>query len=305
MAVKADILLESGTNELGILEFTIDGQSFGINVAKVKEIMKYCPVNPMQKAHPVIEGVFKPRDEVITVVNLSKYLGLSEESSSEVDVFIITNFSKECYAFHVHNVVGISRISWKNLQKPDDIIYGGTDGIATAIAEYDGRLITILDFEKIITEINPESGIHVQEVSELKNREESDKPIFVVEDSMLLSRKVLEGLQQAKYNNIKRVKNGQEAWDYLQKVKAKVEETGNSVLDYVACMITDIEMPLMDGHHLIKLINGDPILKDIPIVIFSSLINEQLLAVGRELGAAGQFSKPELLQLIQFVDTIV
>ncbi|NLW79508.1 MAG: chemotaxis protein CheV [Ruminococcaceae bacterium] len=300
MNTHAEILLESGTNELGILEFTIDGNLYGINVAKVKEIMKYCPVNPMQKSNANIEGVFKPRDEVITVVDLAHYLGLKPSDHLDTDVFIITNFSQESYAFHVHEVVGISRISWTNLQKPDEIIYGGTEGIATAIAEYDGRLITILDFEKIITEINPESGIHLSDIEKLGARTPNRHPILIVEDSMLLSRMVVEGLSRAGYTKITKVKNGQEAWDYLQDLR----DSGKPILDQISCMVTDIEMPVMDGHHLIKLIKADEVLSQLPIIIFSSLINEQLLAVGKQLGADGQFSKPELYELIQFVDKI-
>lgn len=300
MNANAEILLESGTNELAILEFTIQGNLYGINVAKVKEIMKYCPVNPMQKSNPFIEGVFKPRDEVITVVNLARYLGLGDSDHLESDVFIITNFSQESYAFHVHEVVGISRVSWNNLQKPDEIIYGGTEGIATAIAEYDGRLITILDFEKIVTEINPESGIHLSDVEKLGARTTNNSPILCVEDSMLLSRMVLEGLKKSGYTNVRRVRNGQEALDYMNEIR----EAGKSVTDNIAVVITDIEMPVMDGHRLTKLMHEDEELKEIPVVIFSSLINEQLLAVGKQLGAVAQFSKPELFELIQFVDTI-
>ena len=300
MNANAEILLESGTNELAILEFTIQGNLYGINVAKVKEIMKYCPVNPMQKSNPFIEGVFKPRDEVITVVNLARYLGLGDSDHLESDVFIITNFSQESYAFHVHEVVGISRVSWNNLQKPDEIIYGGTEGIATAIAEYDGRLITILDFEKIVTEINPESGIHLSDVEKLGARAANHSPILCVEDSMLLSRMVLEGLKKAGYTNVRRVRNGQEALNYMNEIR----EAGKSVTDNISVVITDIEMPVMDGHRLTKLMHEDEELKEIPVVIFSSLINEQLLAVGKQLGAVAQFSKPELFELIQFVDTL-
>ncbi len=301
MSLNADIVLESGTNELGILEFTVDGNLYGINVAKVKEIIKVAPVNPMQKSNPNVEGVFKPRDEVITVVDLARYLGLKPSERPDYDIFIITNFSKERYAFHVHEVVGINRISWSKLQKPDDIIYGGTDGIATAIAEHDGQLVTILDFEKIITEINPESGIHLADIDKLGNRRKNASPILVVEDSALLSRLVVEGLTKAGYTRVTRMKNGQEAMDYL----SELLESGKPVLQQCACLVTDIEMPVMDGHHLIKLMHEDETLSQIPIVIFSSLINEQLLEVGRNLGAAGQFSKPELYDLIRFVDGLV
>ncbi len=301
MSSQSEILLESGTNELGILEFAIDGKQFGINVAKVQEIMKFCPVNPMQKAHPDIEGVFKPRNEVITVVDLARHLGLGKSDHPDFDIFIITNFSQETYAFHVHEVVGINRISWENLQKPDDIIYGGDDGVATAIAEYDGRLITILDFEKIINEISPQTGLHLTELDHLADRPENLSPILVVEDSTLLRRMVTEGLRKAGYSNVTSLKNGQEAWEFLTAAK----QSGKALKNLVSVMITDIEMPLMDGHHLVKLIKDDPALEKIPIVIFSSLINEELLDVGKDLGAIGQFAKPEIYDLITFVDQIV
>lgn len=301
MNSQSKILLESGTNELGILEFTISGKQFGINVAKVKEIMKYCPVNPMQKAHPDIEGVFKPRDEVITVVDLARHLNLGMSENPDFDIFIITNFSQESYAFHVHQVVGINRISWGNLQKPDDLIYGGEDGVATAIAEYDGRLITILDFEKIIAEINPHTGLHLADLDKLANRPENNSPILVLEDSMLLRRMVSEGLHKAGYTNVTSLKNGQEAWEFLQDAK----ETGLPLKNFATVVITDIEMPLMDGHHFIKLMHEDPELKNLPVVIFSSLIDEQLLEVGKKLGAVGQFSKPEIYELITFIDQII
>lgn len=298
---QSEILLESGINELGILEFTISGKQFGINVAKVKEIMKYCPVNPMQKAHPDIEGVFKPRDEVITVVDLARHLSLGASERPDFDIFIITNFSQETYAFHVHEVVGINRISWENLQKPDDIIYGGEDGVATAIAEYDGRLITILDFEKIIAEISPSSGLRLTDLDKLADRPENHTPILVAEDSMMLRRIVTEGLRRAGYTNVTSVRNGQEAWDFLEAAK----KTGKPLKSLVSVLITDIEMPMMDGHHLVKLMHEDPDLENIPVIIFSSLINEQLLAVGKDLGAIGQFSKPEIYDLVTFVDQIV
>lgn len=300
MISSKEILLESGANDFGILEFKIDGNSFGINVAKVQEIMKYCPVKPMQKSHSDVEGIFKPRDIVITVIDLARHLGLQPSGHTDQDVFIITNFSRESYAFHVHEVVGINRISWTNLQKPDEIIYGNSDGIATAIAEYDNRLITVLDFEKVIADINPDSTIRISDIDQLGSRTENNAPLLVVEDSMMLSRMVTEALTKAGYTNIGRVKNGEEAWNLLLELK----QSGKSIKDVVSCIITDVEMPLMNGHRLIKLIKEDEVLNQIPIVIFSSLTDTHLENTGRELGAAGQFSKRDIIPLIEFVDKI-
>jgi two-component system chemotaxis response regulator CheV len=293
-----DILLESGTNELEIMEFTIAGEIFGINVAKVREIMKYAPVKPMQNAHFAIEGIFKPRDDVITVVDLAKYLGLGESEYQERDIYMITEFNSQVVGFHVHSVVGIDRISWMNIKKPDNIIYGGSEGVATGIATYEGRLITILDFEKIVAEIAPQMSIQVSEVEAMGHRHRSDLPILIAEDSRLLSKMIVESLHKAGYVNTIKTDNGQEALDFLTEAK---EEDG-ALVSHVACVITDIEMPQMDGHHLTKVIKDDPVLRRLPVILFSSLINEEMRLKGEEVGADAQISKPEIARLVTMID---
>lgn len=296
---KSKILLESGTNEIEIMEFTIDGNLFGINVAKVREILMPSPVKPMPNSHAAVEGVFKPRDRVITVINLPKYLNLPASAEDERNLFIITNFNKLYVAFRVHTVVGIDRISWNAIQKPDKTIYGGENGVATGLAECENRLITILDFEKIVADIAPETGIQMKEIEQLGTDEQRGQyPVLVAEDSVLLSKMIHDALNKAGYNTVISCDNGQEAWDYLEKLKAK---SGNVKKD-VSCIITDIEMPQMDGHRLTKLVKSDPDLKHIPLVIFSSLINEEMKIKGKSLGADEQLSKPEIGHLVGVVD---
>ena len=299
--IQTNILLETGTNELEIMEFTISGQLFGINVAKVIEIMMSSPVTPMPKAHPVIEGIYKPREQVITVIDLAKYLGLEESDHPDKDIFIITRFNQLDFAFHVHSVVGIDRISWSMLQKPDQVIYGGEDGVATAIAQYQERLITILDFEKIVSEISAPTSIQVSDLDVLGDRSRSSIPLVIVEDSSLLSKLIMDSLQKAGYINTTKLSNGQEAWDYLNELKSME----GSVDSRVACIITDIEMPLMDGHHLTKLIKDDPVLKFIPVVLFSSLIDDEMRKKGEQVGANAQITKPEILKLVTLIDSLV
>ncbi|MDR0424789.1 MAG: chemotaxis protein [Clostridiales Family XIII bacterium] len=296
---QTDILLESGTNELEIMEFTIAGEIFGINVAKVREIMKFSPVKPMQNAHPSIEGIFKPRGDVITVVDLAKYLGLSESACLERDIFMITEFNGQVIGFHVHSVVGIDRISWVNIKKPDSIIYGGGEGVATGIAEFEGRLITILDFEKIVAEIAPQTSIQLSDIEKLGPRSRSNIPILIAEDSMLLSKMIVESLHKAGYMNTIKTDNGQEAYDFLEEAKHE-----GDISSHVACVISDIEMPRMDGHHLTKLIKDDPALKSLPVILFSSLINEEMKLKGKEVGADAQISKPEIASLVALIDTL-
>lgn len=295
-----EILLETGTNELEIMEFTIADHLFGINVAKVREILQRQPCTPMQNAHPAIEGIFKPRDEVITIVDLAKYLSLPPSESNERDIYMICSFNNQVFAFHVHTVIGIARISWTNIQKPDRIIYGGTEGVATGIAEYDKKLITILDFEKIITEISPESSIRYDDLEKLGPRKRSEKTILVAEDSMLLSKLIIESLHRSGYNNTVKTDNGQEAWSFLLEAKA----SGDPILEHVSCMVSDIEMPQMDGHRLTKLVKQDDILKEIPVVLFSSLIDEQMRLKGQQIGADAQISKPEIANLVTIIDRL-
>lgn len=300
MDKQTEILLESGTNELEIMEFTISNQLFGINVAKVTEIMQSSPVKPMQNAHADIEGIYKPRDKVITVIDLAKYLGLPPSEDNSRDIFIVTNFNQLQFAFHVHTVVGIDRISWTMIQKPDKIIYGGDEGVATGIAEFEGRLISILDFEKIIAEISPETSIQVSDVDGLSERDRTSLPILVAEDSMLLSKLINESLHKAGYINTIKADNGQEAWDFLHEAK----NSGDPIREHVACIVTDIEMPQMDGHRLTKLIKTDSVLKDIPVIIFSSLIDEAMREKGVQLGADEQLSKPEIGNLVSVIDRL-
>ncbi|MDL2225899.1 chemotaxis protein [Eubacteriales bacterium OttesenSCG-928-M02] len=299
--MNTDILLESGTNELEIIEFTISGQTFGINVAKVREIMNISPVKPMQNAHPIIEGIFKPRDEVITVVDLAKYLGLGASENPERDIFMVTEFNNQVIAFHVHTVEGINRISWQQMQKPDTLIYGGDEGVATGIAEFEGRLITVLDFEKIIAEISPHTSIQVSDIEHLGERAHNTLPILIAEDSMLLSKLIVDALSKAGFDNVIKTDNGQEAYDFLLEAK----RGGDYIKEHAALLITDIEMPLMDGHRLLKLVKEDPVLRDIPVILFSSLINEAMMVKGQELGADAQISKPEIGNLVSIIDRLL
>ena len=298
----SNILLETGTNELEILEFIISGNSYGINVAKITELMQIQEVQTMPLSHPCVEGVFQPRNEVYTIVDLAKYLGHGPSDDPGKDIFIITNFNKMNIAFHVHAVESIFRISWQDIEKPDSIIYGGQEGVVTGIAKVNDRIISILDFEKITFDISPETGINLNEVKAYTGADRETIPIVVAEDSALLRKMLMEALTTSGYSNILIVNNGEEAWNYISQLK---DEEPSDVLSRVRCLITDIEMPKMDGHRLTKLIKTDATLKSIPVLIFSSLIDENMQKKGLEVGADAQLSKPEIANLVGMVDAMV
>lgn len=298
--MQTNILLENGTNELEILEFKVAGNYYGINVAKIREIIPYEKVTDVPNSHPSVEGIFMPRDVMITVINLSRALGFSDSNSIERDMMIITNFNKLNIAFHVNEVMGIHRVSWSDIIKPDATLNAAENGIATGVIKIDKKLIMILDFEKIVSDIAPETGLKISEVEALNERERNSSPILIAEDSPLLNKLICESLKKSGYENIILTTNGSEAWELLTQYK----ESGD-IDKKVKCIITDIEMPIMDGHRLTKLAKSDDIIKKIPLVIFSSLINEEMRAKGKALGADAQLTKPEIGNLINVIDSLI
>ena len=298
--MDTNILLESGTNELEVLEFTVAGNHYGINVAKVREILPMTDITPIPNSHPCIEGIFMPRDTIITVINLVKALGFSGSENHKSDMLIITNFNNLNIAFDVEQVLGIHRVSWTDIVKPDATVNAPGAGIATGIIKKMESLIIVLDFERIVEEICPETSLKISELAELGERERNTIPIVIAEDSPMLQKLVTDALTQSGYTNLHIYANGQEAWDKLQELKK------NNGVDYgVKCIITDIEMPQMDGHRLIRLSRSDESLKHLPIIIFSSLINEDMKRKGERLGADAQISKPEIGQLVKCIDNLI
>ncbi len=298
--METNILLENGTNELEVLEFKLGENHYGINVAKVREILSFQPVTPIPNAHPSVEGVFMPRDTMITVINLKNCIGMQKDGTE--GLFIITNFNKLNAAFHVDEVIGIHRISWTDIITPDATISTAESGVATGLTKINDKLIVILDFEKIVSDINPETGLKVSDIDALdrEGRQRNESPILIAEDSSLLSKLISESLHKAGYNNLIITKNGQEAWDKLTEMKA-----AGTIGKAVKCVITDIEMPLMDGHRLTKLIKDDDVLQELPVVIFSSLVNEEMRRKGEQLGADAQLSKPEIGSLVSEIDKLL
>ncbi|MCQ2080006.1 MAG: chemotaxis protein [Lachnospiraceae bacterium] len=292
------ILLENGTNELEVLEFELDNNAYGINVAKIKEIIPYQDVTPVPNAHPSIEGIFMPRDTMITAIDLKNCL--QRGVSTPGGLFIITNFNKLDIAFHVDSVKGIHRVSWQDIIKPGATVSSADESVSTGIVKIDGKLVIILDFEKIVTDINPETGLKTSEILELGERSRSDVPILIAEDSVLLNKLIVDSLKKAGYDNLIHTQNGQEAYDVITECK-----NSGTLKDHVQCIITDIEMPIMDGHRLTKLVKSDPETSKIPVVIFSSLVNEEMRKKGEALGADAQLSKPEIGNLVKVVDSLV
>lgn len=301
MAVETGILLESGTNELELLEFVVGTQHYGINVAKINELCPYQEPTLVPNSHEYIEGIFMPRERIITVIDLAKALGLPTSGDSTHDMYIITNFNRLHTAFHVQEVLGIHRVSWKDIVKPDSTISGSGKGVATGITKINDKIIVVLDFEKIVTEVNPETGLKLSEIEAMGERSRHDCPILMAEDSPLLLEMLKKCLTKAGYTHLIPTTNGLEAWNILDRMM----NDGGVVGQDIALVITDIEMPQMDGHHLTKRIKEDPRFDGLPVVIFSSLVNDEMKKKGEALGVDAQLSKPEIGSLVNKLDLLL
>ncbi|MCL2048933.1 MAG: chemotaxis protein [Defluviitaleaceae bacterium] len=293
-------MVDTNEQTLQLMEFVVSGGHFGINVAKVSEIMKYSqyPITPMPNSNPFVEGIFRPRTETMTVINLAAYMGLPPSEDEERDILIITKLNNVETAFHVHGVETIDAIRMSDIEKPDTTIYGGEEGMATGIAKHNDKLITIVDFEKILIDISPNLGFSPSDVDSLGMRSRSTKPILIVEDSPILERSILGSMEKAGFVNAIMVSNGKEAWDYLERFRG----SEGPLEEHVCAVVTDIEMPLMDGYTLLRKIKEDKDFKRLPVVVFSSLVTEEYREQGERLGAVACISKPEINKLITILD---
>ncbi|WP_141431357.1 chemotaxis protein [Bacillus sp. 03113] len=294
------ILLESGTNELEIVEFIIGSNKFGINVIKVKEIILPVPVLQIPHSHKYVKGIIELRGEILPVVNLVEAIGFAPSSQNETDKFIVTEFNQQKFVFHVQNVTQIHRISWEQIEKPSSS-YQGQTGELTGIVKIENEIIMLLDFEKIITEINLDLGINKNRIKAVNKRDRSNIKVIVAEDSPLLRKLLHETLIEAGIKHIHFFENGLEVLHYLDDLSSK----GRNVKEDVQLIITDIEMPQMDGHHLTLNIKKHPERSNIPVILFSSLITDDLRHKGEKVGADAQVSKPDIEKLIEMIDTYI
>jgi two-component system chemotaxis response regulator CheV len=292
--MESNILLESGTNELELLVFEVGDSTFGINIAKVVEIMINMDVTPVPNAPEEVEGVFIPRDKLISVIDLHKVI--HTEKTEQTDIFVICEFNKITVAFRVGKVDGIQRIKWSDISDPP-MGTSNTEatGISTGVVKIDGKIIIIMDFEKIVSRLNLTSGFDDRGIDEIHLSEKiGSKRLVVADDSSFLNKMITDSLSKVGFTNIVSFPNGQDAWEFVSSFRDK---PGN-ITDNIACVISDIEMPKMDGHALTRRIKEDKVLKDIPVLLFSSLINEQMILKCKAVGADGQFSKPQIKELI-------
>ena len=302
---QTNILLEAGTNELEIIEFYIDEAAepgvkpyrahYGVNVAKVLEIIRLPKVTGMpQTPHPCVIGTFNLRSRVIPLIDLSLWLGkpMARDENTKV---IVSEFNKVINAFMVSGVTRIHRLSWAEIEPPSGYVTSFAANNFTGVVKFDDRIVLLLDMEQIIWDLNPALAMktHRGEKASIPEPERSAYKTLIIDDSSAIRKLIATYLEKDGFEVIQDI-NGQNAWQRLLEWKAEQARGQSRLTDHVNLIVTDIEMPSMDGHTLCKNIKDDPVLKELPVVLFSSLINDQLYHKGLSVGADDQVTKPEV-----------
>lgn len=293
--MNTNILLESGTGEVEILEFVINNKFYAINVIKVKEVIESGKITKMPETHPAIDGLILCRGEIITLIDL-KYILEKQKNTDEKSKTIICEFNKIKVAFKIDNIVGVHRIGWDKIMKPDEV---SINSLVIGNILMNDKIILLLDFEKIVTDINPSTGISEERIVNVDYKDRSNIKIVLADDSALIRKLLKETLTKAGFKNLKIFDDGKQALNYLENL---AKNKGEDFIEEVQILVTDIEMPQMDGHTLTRKVKEHSILKKLPVIIFSSLITGDLKHKGEAVGADAQLSKPEVNELVSVID---
>ncbi|MBN2897815.1 MAG: chemotaxis protein CheV [Clostridia bacterium] len=293
------ILLESGTGELEILHFTVQGEHYAINVVKVKEILNIDNISKVPNAHPAVPGISLIRGDVITVIDMHMVLENQKNEAVEKSMTLVCEFNNMKVAFAIDEVLGISRITWEQILKPSEIT---SSSLVIGNINLNNKILMMLDFEKIVMDISPQTGITQERMATVPSKDRSKISLVLADDSPMIRQVLKDTLTIAGFENMKFYNDGDQALKYLMGL---AEAFGNDFTDEVNVLITDIEMPKLDGHTLTRKIKEDKVLKKLPVIIFSSLITGDLRHKGESVGADAQLSKPEVGQLVELIDAMV
>ncbi|MGE4505822.1 MAG: chemotaxis protein [Desulfovibrionaceae bacterium] len=309
---KSNILLKSGTNELEIVEFYMDETApgapanasaggrnyYGINVAKVLEIIRSPQLTDLpEAASPAVLGAFNLRERIIPLVDLGVWLRRPPVDGAGRKV-IVTEFNKITTAFAVSGVTRIHRISWEDVEAPSPYVAALAGNSITGVVRLENRIIYILDMEKIVADLNPEPmEIEATEPRRKELIRGRNLTALLCDDSSMARNTMKTLLEEAGFK-VAAFTNGREAWDQLQLWRVRAREQGDPIRDFVDVVVSDIEMPVMDGHNLTLRIKEDHALRELPVVLCSSIITEALRHKGESVGADAQVSKVDMNQLV-------
>lgn len=286
----------AGTNRLEILLFSLgqDNRSgrretFGVNVFKVREVMRVPPITSAPEMPASVEGMVSLRGQLVPVVDLVRYVGV--ETDKKPEIMIVTEYNRHIQGFLVEGVDTIMRLEWSAMRVPPDMLNIQMAGLVTAVTELaDKRLVMMVDMEKILSETTHYDDSRMFEaIRPVEQPLNSNYTLFYADDSATARTQIQRTVDALGLKSL-HANNGRLAWDELQRIAAAAESRGELVKQYIQIILTDVEMPEMDGYVLTKNIKSDPRFADIPVLMYSSLssVNEHM---GRAVGVDAYVSK--------------
>jgi len=277
----------AGSNKMEILLFSLGtGEIFGINVFKVREVSQTPSITKAPNMPEGIDGVISLRGNIIPVISLARFIHLGGAPEDTGHTMIVTEFSRHTQGFLVHEVDRIIRVDWDRVKPPQSML-AGNDGLITAITELDdGRLVSILDVEQILA-----NAIGIEPVPELPPLEtETERTVFFADDSSVARKEIVMVLDKLGVKYVQ-ANDGKEAWDRLQSLAGRSQQDGMPLHNQVSIILTDAEMPEMDGYVLTKNVKSDRRFDGIPVVMHSSLSSEANRIMGQQVGVDAYVAK--------------
>ncbi len=303
-------ILETGANELEIIDFRMyevldDGSIYewvlGVNVAKVREVIKRpekivkSPGSP-----PEVEGIAKIRGEVVPIVNLARWMKIKEPENAGRYV-IVMEFLREIVGVIVHDAKRIRRIKWADIRKPPPSIEERLGGKIVGVIEIeDGNLLLLLDFEGILDELGMIKIFGVEEEVGEEIERTGHYRILILDDSPV-ARKIIRRILEKDGHTVFEASNGLEALEFLNKLLEQAKEEGKDITDYIQLIISDIEMPGMDGLTFTKKVKEHPVLAKLPVIINTSLSDKATVDKAKFVNADAhlvKFDAPDLIKLV-------
>lgn len=290
----------AGTNKLEILLFSLGtnsktgrSETFGINVFKVREVMRTPVITSAPEMPSSVEGMVSLRGVLVPVVDLARYAGVNTDTPRSI--MIVTEYAGHTQGFLVEGVDTILRLDWSQMRVPPEMLVAQMGGLVTAVTELpDGRLVMMMDVEKVLSETtNYDEEIVFRNIKPL---DDSSLTVYFADDSVVARRQITRTLEAMKVKYVGAI-NGLEAWNELQKIAAYAESSGQKVTDLVSLVLTDVEMPEMDGYILTKKIKTDPRFAGVPVIMHSSLSGMSNQQLGKSVGVDEYVPKFEAQKL--------
>lgn len=290
----------AGANRLEVLLFSLGldrntgrEEVFGLNVFKIREVIQVPEITRAPDMPPGVVGMVSLRGTMLPVINLAKFCGMDIEEPA--DKLIITEFNKTTQGMMVRSVEQIVRMEWNDIRVPPAMMANKMGGLVTAVTELkDERIAMILDVEKVLSET---AGLDEDESAYDTIQKADFESFMLFADDSVVARKQIEKTLKKLGINYVSAKNGDEAWEKLQEIAIRADSMGIPVKDYLRLILTDVEMPGMDGYVLTKKIKADPRFKEIPVLMHSSLSADTNMALGKQVGADHYLPKFDPIEL--------